>query len=52
MPVSDPAKKSLSLVMVKRNGRNPFRSEAATTHFPSQAAIAAGPSHGSITELR
>ena len=48
MPVSDPAKSSLSLVTAYLNGLKPFLSLAAITHSLSVAAIAAGPSHGSI----
>ena len=38
--------------MTYRIGRNPFRSNPAHTHRPSVIARAAGPSHGSITELQ
>ena len=48
IPVSDPANKSLSLVMVNLNGLNPFLSDAAITHSLSVPANAAGPSQGSI----
>ena len=52
MPVSDPANKILSLVIVYLKGLKPFLSVAAKIQFPSVAAIAAGPSHGSITEFK
>ena len=48
IPVSDPANNNLSLVTVYLIGLNPFLSVAAITHSLSVAAIAAGPSHGSI----
>ena len=48
IPVSDPAKRSLSLVIAYLRGLNPFLSFAAITHSLSVAAIAAGPSQGSI----
>ena len=38
--------------MKYRIGRNPLRSNPAHTHRPSVIARAAGPSHGSITELQ
>ena len=52
MPVSDPAQRILSLVIVYLIGRRPFLSVAAIAHSLSVAAIAAGPSHGSIVLLR
>ena len=48
IPVSEPANKSLSLVIAYLRGLNPFLSLAAITHSLSVAAIAAGPSQGSI----
>ena len=48
MPVSDPANNSLSEDTVYLKGRSPFLSVAAIIHFPSVAAMAAGPSQGSI----
>ena len=48
IPVSEPANKSLSLVIAYLRGLKPFLSLAAITHSLSVAAIAAGPSHGSI----
>ena len=48
IPVSDPANKSLSDVIVYLSGRKPFLSCAAIIHFQSVAEIAAGPSQGSI----
>ena len=52
MPVSEPTiSRSLSSTEY-RIGRSPLRSMAATTQRPSVAAIAAGPSHGSMTQLR
>ena len=48
IPVSEPANKNLSFVMVNLIGLSPFLSVAAITHSLSVAAIAAGPSHGSI----
>ena len=48
IPVSDPAKRSLSFVIVYLKGRRPFLSLAAIAHSLSVAAIAAGPSQGSI----
>ena len=52
IPVSEPANKKLSLVTVYLSGRRPFLSVAAITHSLSVAAIAAGPSQGSIVLLR
>ena len=48
MPVSEPANKKLSFVIVYLSGLNPFLSFAAITHSLSVPAIAAGPSQGSI----
>ena len=48
IPVSDPANRSLSFVTMYLNGLNPFLSFATITHSLSVAAIAAGPSQGSI----
>ena len=48
IPVSEPAKSNLSVVIAYLNGLKPFLSLAAITHSLSVAAIAAGPSHGSI----
>ena len=48
IPVSDPAHNILSLVIVYLIGRKPFLSVATMAHSLSVAAIAAGPSHGSI----
>ena len=52
IPVSDPANNNLSLVTVYLIGLRPFLSVAAITHSLSVAAIAAGPSQGSIVLLR
>ena len=52
MPVSEPTKSRPSRVSEKRIGRSPLRSMPATTQRPSEAAIAAGPSHGSMTQLQ
>ena len=48
MPVSDPANNILSFVIAYLNGLKPFLSFAAITHSLSVAAMAAGPSQGSI----
>ena len=48
IPVSEPAKRRLSFVNVYLIGLKPFRSVATITHSLSVAAIAAGPSQGSI----
>ena len=50
MPVSEPAIKKF-LVKVYLNGRRPFLSIPAITHWLWAPQIAAGPSHGSITAL-
>ena len=52
IPASDPAITSPSPVTTYRIGRSPFRSMPAQTQRPSVIASAAGPSHGSITELQ
>ena len=48
IPVSDPANKNLSFVIVYLSGLKPFLSLAAITHSLSVPAIAAGQSHGSM----
>ena len=48
IPVSEPTKSNLSFVVAYLSGLNPFLSLAAITHSLSVAAIAAGPSQGSI----
>ena len=52
IPVSEPATINPSSVRVYRMGRRPFLSIPPITQSPEKAAIAAGPSHGSITELQ
>jgi hypothetical protein len=52
IPASDPAITSPSPVTTYRIGRSPFRSSPAHTQRPSVMASAAGPSHGSMTELQ
>ena len=52
IPVSEPARRSPPFVIVYLNGRKPFLSIPPITQFPEKAAIAAGPSHGSITALQ
>ena len=52
IPVSDPANKILSFVIVYLKGLKPFLSVAAKIQLPSVAAIAAGPSQGSMTEFK
>ena len=51
IPVSDPANIKLLSVIVYLIGLSPFLSIPPMTHSPSYAAIAAGPSQGSITAL-
>ena len=48
IPVSDPANRSLSLVTIYLKGLNPFLSFATIAQSLSVAAIAAGPSQGSM----
>ena len=48
MPVSDPANNNLSFVIEYLKGLSPFLSFATIAHSLSVAAIAAGPSQGSI----
>ena len=47
MPTSDAAKTYLSET-IQRIGLNPLLSKPAIISLPSEATIAAGPSHGSV----
>ena len=50
VPTSDPSEKIPSSVILKRDGRSPFRSRQAPTVMPSVNTSAAGPSHGSLKQ--
>jgi len=48
-PASEAMITSSSAVTMKRAGRRPFRSRVAPMYLPSENAIAAGPSQGSMS---
>ena len=49
-PASEPSTTRPSSVTSQRPGRRPLRSRQAPSMRPSEKTIAAGPSHGSITD--